>query len=147
MRHTVYHRLSCYRDRERHREDARFLSARAHAHHRHLSRDGARTTPRLSLSQNTGKQIATHTRGVKGAQRAAQPASESTARGQSDRDSMSGTGYQGRNSIPHLTVRDPAWSARVGRRSAPLVCKSLLPGIKFLVSWQRADGPSTVSSE
>lgn len=50
---------------------------------------------------------------------------------------MSETGYQG-NSIPHLTVRDPAWSALTGRGSCPLE-----KGIKLLVRRQRAEGPGS----
>lgn len=106
----------------------RSLSARAHAPDRQLS--FTERAPRVLTQPYGGGFIAlplAHTETItnthqgetkgRGAQRRApessQPASELTVRGQSDGESMSGTSYQGKNSIPHLTVRDPAWSAAV----------------------------------
>uniref|UniRef100_A0A3B5B4T7 Dihydropyrimidinase-related protein 1-like n=1 Tax=Stegastes partitus TaxID=144197 RepID=A0A3B5B4T7_9TELE len=44
---------------------------------------------------------------------------------------MSGSGFQGKNSIPHLTVRDPAWST--DNRRSSLLCKSLQVGENLVV--------------
>lgn len=56
---------------------------------------------------------------------------------------MSGNGYQGKNSIPHLTVREPAWPEECPHwwvKIPPAGANA--QGIKILVRRQRAEGPS-----
>lgn len=62
---------------------------------------------------------------------------------------MSESSYQGKNSIPHLTVRDPALPGEALCLYANPCCQCTgrEEGIKFLVRLQRAEGPSTVSPE